>query len=467
MREVVDMDSEFKRETPSNQLSEVRIPPQNLDAEQSVIGAMLLSKEAIEIAVQICREEDFYKEIHRKLFKIMVDLSDRGAPVDVITLVEELRRTASLESFGGISELTAFMERVPTPANIEYYATIVREKSVARQLIVAASQIVSEAYSGSQPLAELLDQSESLIFKATDLRKVKDFASMRDLIGNSFEYVHNLAQHQIHLTGVPTGFSDLDELTAGFQRGELIVLGARPSMGKTSLALNIAQHVSMGSTSDGRKRTVGFFSLEMTAEQLALRLLCSVAKIDLKRARSGYLNDPEKVRLNNLSGKLYETKLFIDDTSSMTVLELKAKARRLEKKEKIDLIIVDYLQLIQAGIRADTREQEIAYISRQLKALAKDLSVPILVLSQLSRQPKGQEDRRPILSDLRESGAIEQDADVVIFIHREVSKEDFNSPKYELVLSKQRNGPTGEVPIIFKKEYTTFEPMSKISSEPH
>jgi len=442
---------------------EVRVPPQDLEAEQSVLGAMMLSQDAIRSVIPICRAEDFYREAHRKMYLAVVALDDRKEPVDVITLTNELKRTNDFEMVGGLYAITALIDRVPTAANAEYYAQIVREKSAARRLITAATQVVADAYSENQPIKELLDQAEHRIFEATELRDTKDFASIKDLIGRSYEYVNDLAQHSIHITGVPTGFPDLDELTAGFQPAELIVVGARPSMGKTSLALNIAQHACMGSNSLKKKISVGFFSVEMTAKQLALRLLCSVARIDLKKARSGHLSQGEVGMLVNVTGQFYDTKLFIDDTSSLSVLELKAKDRRLKRQHDIGILIIDYLQLIQAGIRTDNREQEIAYISRQLKALAKDLDIPVVVLSQLSRPQKGQEEKRPVLSDLRESGAIEQDADVVIFIHRETSAEDNSRFDHELVIAKQRNGPTENIPVVFRREFTTFEPKSRVS----
>jgi replicative DNA helicase len=445
------------RSAPAAALPEVRVPPQNLEAEQSVLGAMLMSRDAIETVVQTVRAEDFYRESHRRLFETVSGLYDRGEPVDMITLANELKRTGDLERLGGVSGLAALVDRVPTAANVEYYATIVREKSVSRQLIHAATRVVSDAYSDSRPLAETLDDAERLILEATELKRNQDFLSIKELVGRSFEYVSDLAQHQRHITGVPTGFYDLDELTAGLQPSNLVVIGARPSVGKTSLALNIAQHVSMVANAGKEKMPVGFFSLEMTAAELALRLLCSVARIDMKKARSGYLSQSDTSRLSQASGHLYDTPLFIDDTSSMTVLELKAKARRLMRQHHIGLLIVDYLQLIQAGVSTEGRVQEVAYVSRQLKALAKDLSIPVVVLSQLSRPQKGQEDRKPVLSDLRESGAIEQDADVVLFIHREPSQEDREKSEYEFMLAKQRNGPTGVVPVVFISEYTMFE----------
>ncbi len=448
-----------------NSQSEFRVPPQDLEAEQSVLGAMVLSSEAIRTVIPICREGDFYREAHRKLYHAIVALDDRKEPVDMITLTNELKRMGDIDTIGGISALTALVDRVPTAANAEYYAQIVKEKSAARKLISAATQVVADAYADAMPIKELLDDAEHRIFEATELRESKDFSSIKDLIGNSFEYVNTLTDQQQHITGVPTGFYDLDDLTAGFQPSEMIVIGARPSMGKTSLALNIAQHACMGTNQLKKKIPVGFFSIEMTAKQLALRLLCSVARIDLKKARSGYLTDHERARLVGVTGQFYEAKLFIDDTSSMTVLDLKAKARRLKREHGIGILIIDYLQLIQAGIRTDNREQEIAYISRQLKALAKDLDIPVVVLSQLSRPQKGAEEKRPVLSDLRESGAIEQDADVVLFIHRETAGQDGEKPmfNYELVLAKQRNGPTENINVVFRREYTTFESASKVS----
>ena len=446
--------------------SEFRVPPQDLEAEQSVLGAMMLTQEAIRTIIPICKSEDFYREAHRKLYQAIVALDDRKEPVDVITLTNELKRMGEFETIGGLSALSTLIERVPTAANAEYYAQIVREKSAARKLITAATSVVADAYADAMPIKELLDNAEHRIFEATELRETKDFVGIKDLIGNSYEYVNNLSDQQIHITGVPTGFVDLDELTAGLQPAEMIVIGARPSMGKTSLALNIAQHACMGTNSLKKKIPVGFFSVEMTAKQLALRLLCTVSHIDLKKARSGHLNDHERGRLVNITGQFYEAKLFIDDSSSISVLDLKAKARRLKREHGIGLLIVDYLQLIQAGIRTDNREQEIAYISRQLKALAKDLDIPVVVLSQLSRPVKGQDEKRPVLSDLRESGAIEQDADVVVFIHRESagqSGEDQPRYTYELVVAKQRNGPTDNIPVVFRREYTCFESASKIS----
>jgi replicative DNA helicase len=448
--------------------AEFRVPPQDLEAEQSVLGAMMLSSDAIRTVIPICHEEDFYREANRKLYKAIVSLDERKEPVDMITLSNELKRSGDFETIGGINTLTTLVDRVPTAANAEYYANIVKEKSAARKLISAATQVVADAYSDNVPIKELLDSAEHRIFEATELRESKDFASIKDLIGNSYEYVNNLSEQQMHITGVPTGFYDLDDLTAGLQPAEMIVIGARPSMGKTSLALNIAQHACMGTNELKKKTPVGFFSIEMTAKQLALRLLCSVARIDLKKARSGYLSDADRGRLVNVTGQFYDTKLFIDDTSSISVLDLKAKARRLKREFGIGLLIIDYLQLIQAGIRVDNREQEIAYISRQLKALAKDLDIPVVVLSQLSRPQKGQEEKRPVLSDLRESGAIEQDADVVIFIHKETEgSTDEGKPmfKYELVIAKQRNGPVDNVNVVFRNAYTTFESASKISGQ--
>ncbi len=452
--------------TPISNSSEFRVPPQDLEAEQSVLGAMMLSSEAIRTVIPICREEDFYREANRKLYHAIVALDDRKEPVDIITLTNELKRSGDFDTIGGVSTLTTLLDRVPTAANAEYYANIVKEKSSARKLITAATQVVADAYSDSMPIKELLDSAEHRIFEATEVRENKDFNSIKDLIGNSYEYVNNLSEQKMHITGVPTGFYDLDELTAGFQPSEMIVIGARPSTGKTSLALNIAQHACMGTNELKKKISVGFFSIEMTAKQLALRLLCSVARIDLKKARSGYLSDGDRGRLVNVTGQFYDTKLYIDDTSSITVLDLKAKARRLKREFDIGMLVVDYLQLIQAGVKVDSREQEIAYISRQLKALAKDLDIPVVVLAQLSRPIKGQEEKRPILSDLRESGAIEQDADVVIFIHKETEgTTDEGKPiyKHELVVAKQRNGPTDNVPVVFRREYTTFESASRIS----
>lgn len=441
--------------------AEVRVPPQNLEAEQSVLGAMMQSAEAVSRVLDLCQEEDFYREVHRRVFRAILDLYDRKEPVDTITLTNELKRTGHLELVGGVSALTEMVLSVPTPGNVEYYAKIVREKAAARRLIAAATQIVGDAYSESKPIDELLDEAEHLIFKATEQPESREFKPVKDLIGKSYEYVNDLAQNKIHITGVATGFYDLDDLTAGLQPSELIVLGARPSVGKTSLALNIAYNVARESASNPRPVAVGVFSLEMASQQLALRLLCSAARVNLKEVRSGHLSEAQKGYLLNAASQIHKMKIFIDDTSSLTVGNLKNRARRLKSQHDIGLLIVDYLQLIMGGERHDTREQEISHISRQLKALAKELNIPVLVLSQLSRPIKGAEDKRPVLSDLRESGAIEQDADVVIFIHRQFPKDDNEPPEYELVLAKQRNGPIGNIPVVFRREYTTFESKAR------
>jgi replicative DNA helicase len=445
--------------------SEVRVPPQNLEAEQSVLGAMMQSGEAVSRVIDLLTDDDFYREVHRKVFRAILDLYDRQEPVDTVTLTNELRRTGSLDLVGGVTALTDMVMSVPTPGNAEYYANIVREKAAARRLISAATQIVGDAYGEAKPIDQLLDEAEHLIFKATERSEARDFKPVKDLIGKSYEYVNDLAQNKIHITGVPTGFYDLDDLTAGLQRSELIVLGARPSVGKTSLALNIAAHVAKESASNPQPIAVGVFSLEMAAQQLTLRLLCSAARVNLQEVRSGHLSDAQKGHLLNAASQIHKMKLFIDDTSAMTVGVLKNKARRLKAQHDIGLLVVDYLQLIQGGERHDTREQEISHISRQLKALAKELEIPVLVLSQLSRPIKGAEDKKPVLSDLRESGAIEQDADVVLFIHREFTKEEPKSFKYELVLAKQRNGPIGSIPVAFRREYTTFESLARDEEE--
>lgn len=446
--------------------SEFRVPPQDLEAEQSVLGAMILSSDACRLVIPICKEEDFYREAHRKLYKAIVALDDRKTPPDVITLTHELKQMGEFENIGGVSALTSLIERVPTASNAEYYAQIVKEHAAARRFITAATLAIAEVYEGAAPLKELLDEAEHRIFEAVEIRETRDYVNIREVIGNSYEKLSRLSDQKVHITGVPTGFYDLDDLTAGLQPGELIVIGARPSVGKTSLALNIAQHASLGTNQLKKKYPVGFFSLEMTTSALSDRLLCSVSKVDLMKAKAGYLNDQERGRLVNITGSFYESFLFVDDTSSMSVLDLKAKARRMKREQNIGILFIDYLQLLRAGVRTDNREQEIAYISRQMKGLAKDLGIPVVVLSQLSRPVKGAEEKRPVLSDLRESGAIEQDADVVIFIHRKILGEDEGVKtqfEHELVLAKQRQGPTDLIPIVFRREYTSFESASKVS----
>ena len=434
-----------------------RTLPHNLEAERSVLGAILKHNEAFNHAAEILDSRDFFRDAHRRIFERMIALSERGDAIDLVTLKEELARSGELEEVGGPSYVALLADGVPRSANVEYYARIVKEKSTVRNLIYSSNKILAEAYEGEQEADLLLDEAERLIFSIAEGRIRAGFVPLRDLVQSSFATIEQLQQHKGAITGVPTGFHDLDELTTGFQPGDLVVVAARPSMGKTSLVLNIAQHVGTST-----QMTVGFFSLEMSKEQLFLRMLTSEARIDAHRFRTGHLSEKDYGRLSHALGTLAEARVFIDDTASIGILEMRAKARRLKAEHGLHLLIVDYLQLMQGRGRFESRQQEVSAISRSLKGLAKELGVPIVALSQLSRAPEGRTDHRPQLSDLRESGAIEQDADVVCFIYRpEVYDKDDTKPEEqgiaEIIIGKQRNGPIGSVKLSFINQYTRFE----------
>jgi replicative DNA helicase len=439
-----------------------RTLPHNLDAEKSVLGAILIHNDAFNHAAQLIDSRDFFRDAHRRIFDKMVALSERGNAIDFITLKEELSRAGELEECGGPAYIAALADGVPRSANVEYYARIVKEKSTLRSLIHSATKILTEAYEAEQEPDELLDEAERAIFAIAEDRIKAGFVPLRDLVQGSFATIEKLQQHKGLVTGVPTGFVDLDQMTSGLQPSDLILVAARPSMGKTSFVLNIAQHV--GTATD---MTVGFFSLEMSKEQLFMRLLTSEARIDAHRFRSGFLSEKDYGRLSHALGTLAEARVYIDDTASIGVLEMRAKARRLKAEHGLHLLIVDYIQLMTGRGRFESRQQEIATISRSLKGLAKELNVPIVALSQLSRAPETRSNHRPQLSDLRESGALEQDADVVMFIYREEQYRDdegqINQEAQgiaEIIIGKQRNGPTGDVKLAFVKEHTRFENLA-------
>lgn len=446
--------------TSSDPLLLDRIPPQNLDAEKSVLGAMLIEPEAIGRAVEFLKGDAFYQDSHRRIFEAIVLLYERNHAADLITLCEELTRQNQLDAVGGAAYVQELLEGVPTAANVEYYAKIVREKSLLRQLISSCSRIASQAYEASGPAEEVLDTAERQIFDISQRRVGRGFAPLKELIHSSIEQVEKLYHRKSHITGVGTGFTELDEMTSGFHPGDLVIIAARPGMGKTSLALSIAQHVAI------RERGgVAIFSLEMPTEQVVLRLLCSEARVDLHRVRSGRLFDADWAHLTIAAGLLAEAPIYIDDSVPMTVLEMKSKIRRLytELKSDLKLIMVDYMQMMTGRSRSENRQQEIAEISRSLKAIAKELRVPMVVLSQLSRAPERRtDDARPQLADLRESGAIEQDADLVAFIYREAyyNRESEKQSEAELIIAKQRNGPTGMIKLAFVKEITRFENLA-------
>ncbi len=438
-----------------------RTLPHNLEAERSVLGAILLHNDAFNLAAEVIDAHDFFRDAHRRIFDKMVALAERGEAIDLVTLKEELTRSGDLDEVGGPAYIAALVDGVPRSTNVEHYARIIKEKATLRNLIYSANKILANAYEASDEADVILDQAEHAIFAIAD-DKVRDgFVSLRDLAQSSFETIEKLHSRRELITGVPTGFADLDEMTSGLQPSDLVIVAARPSMGKTSLVLNIAQHV--GTKTD---QSVGIFSLEMSKEQLFLRMLTAEARIDAHRLRGGFLGEKDWGRLSQAIGTLSEAKIFIDDTPSIGVLEMRAKCRRLAAEHGLNLVIVDYIQLMQGRGRFENRTLELGSISRSLKGLAKELHVPIVVLSQLSRAPESRSDHRPQLSDLRESGALEQDADVVVFIYREDQYVDKSQPPTdnqgiaELIIGKQRNGPTGVVKLAFIREYTRFENLA-------
>ncbi len=437
-----------------------RLPPQSLEAEISVLGGILLENEALNRVLEVIREGDFYRESHRTIFSALVELYERSEPADLITLSEVLKKREEFEAVGGIEYLNSLVNSVPTAANITYYAKIIKEKSILRKLINRATEIISQGYTDSGDVDEFLDRAERSIFEISEDRVRPSFYPIKDIIKSSFKTIEKLYEKRQLITGVPTGFTKLDELTSGLQPSDLIIVAGRPSMGKTTFALNIAQHAAI---KGGIPSAI--FSLEMAKEQLALRMLCSEAKVDAHRLRGGFLSEADWPKLTRAAGNLSEAPIFIDDTPGLTALEMRAKSRRLKAEKKLGLVIVDYLQLMRGRADSDTREQEISDISRSLKALAKELTVPVIALSQLNRRVEERGDKRPQLADLRESGAIEQDADVIIFLYRDeiYNKSENNKGKAEIIIGKQRNGPTDKFDLAFLDRYTCFENLSALS----
>jgi replicative DNA helicase len=437
-----------------------RILPHNLEAERSVLGAILIDNDTYNLAAAVLTPQAFFRDAHRRIYDKMTALAERSQPIDLITLKEELERAGDLEEVGGPAYIASLLDGVPRSTNVEYYAKIVKEKATLRSLIHSANRIVSSAYEADQEADLILDEAESAIFAVAEDRVKAGFVPMRDLVRESFPKIEKLFEHQSFITGVGTHLPDLDRMTRGFQAGDLVIVAARPSMGKTSLVLNWCQHVA---THGG---VAGFFSLEMSKEQLFMRMLSSEAKIDSFRLLSGQIGQKEYGQITHALDVLSESRLFVDDTAGMGVIEMRAKARRLKSEHGLSMLAVDYVQLMTGRGRFENRTLELAAISRSLKGLAKELSVPIIVLSQLSRAPEARSDKRPMLSDLRESGALEQDADVVIMIFREdMYHHDKDQPSEnegvaELILAKQRNGPTGTVRAAFIKEQTKFMPLA-------
>ena len=436
-----------------------RSAPWNNDAEQAVLGAMLLDQDASLSAAQLLTDDMFYREAHRRLFRAMVSLTERRVVIDHITLRDELIRRGELDSIGGYDYVAELADSVPTAANLEYHAKIVKEKAILRKLIETATGIITEAYDGHTTASELLDAAESRIFQVSQQRTEEGFARLKEMLWPTMERIETLQKSGKAITGVPSGFADLDNLTSGFQGGELVILAARPSMGKTAFVLNIATHAAV------EQHGVAIFSLEMSKESLVQRMLTAEARVDSQLVRRGMLRDFDFTKLARAAGVLQQCPVWIDDTPALTLLEMRSKARRLKAENDVRMIIVDYLQLMRSPEYSDNRVQEISDISRSLKGLAKELGVPVVALSQLSRasEQRGGE-RKPILSDLRDSGAIEQDADIVMFIHRPeyYDREDESKRGLaEIMLAKHRNGPTGDVHLRFNREYTRFDSLTQ------
>jgi replicative DNA helicase len=429
--------------------------PSNVDAERSLLGSVLVNNENYYRIVEFLRPEDFYLDAHRVIFRHMTSLMENSRAIDLITLQDELLRNTSLESAGGIGYLSGLLDGIPHLVNIEHYIEIIRDKSVLRQVISTASKTMADAFDQAEPADVILDKAEQALFTLSERRTKVGFVSVAEMEEDQKRLLTKLYEDKEMITGVSTGFTDLDRMTSGFQPGDLVILAARPSMGKTALALNMAQHVALR-----RELPVGIFSLEMSKQQLLMRFLCAESLVDAHKVRTGYIGKDDFRQLIDALGSVTRAPLFIDDSSSLTIMEMRAKARRLKAEHGLGLLIVDYLQLMSAYGRVESRVQEISQISRGLKGLAKELEVPIIALSQLSRAPEQRQgDHRPQLSDLRESGSIEQDADVVLFIYREevYKADEENAGKADLIISKQRNGPIGTVKLAFLKQYTKFE----------
>ncbi len=442
-----------------------RVPPQALDAERSVLGAMLLSRDAIAGAVQHLTESAFYREAHRKIWRAILALFDRSEAADLVTLAEELRRRHELDAVGGVTYLTSLDQYVATAANVEHYCRIVNEKATLRRLIEVGTTIVSDCFEQREEASNLLDRAEQSIFAISDDRLRAGFVPMRQLVLQGYSAIEEYRTRKVHVTGVPTGFYDLDELTAGLQKSDFVVIAGRPSMGKTSLAMNMAENVGVHAKPSER-RAVGIFSLEMSKDSLVQRMMCSVARVDIHKIRRGYASKEEYKRLQEAAARMHEAPIYIDDSAAIGILEIRAKARRLVSEMPLGMIIIDYLQLVRGPESSENRQQEISAISRSLKALAKELSIPVVALSQLSRavETRGGT-KRPMLSDLRESGAIEQDSDVVLFVYRPDAYETDPAKKdgkAEIIIAKQRNGPTGTVDLAFVSECTRFDSLRAV-----
>ena len=444
-------------------INEGPTPPQALDAERAVLAALLLDSEHAGLAIEKLQPAAFYRTSHQRIYDAVLAIYNRGDKADLITLTEELRKRGELEAIGGPPVLAQLLDYATASANFEQHVKLIHSKAVLRGLIRAATEIQAECFAGGDETSNILDRAEQRIFSITDTQVRQGFVAIRDLISPTFKRIDELSKRQVRVTGVPTGFEDLDELTAGFQKGDLIIIAGRPAMGKSSFAVNIAENAAIA-----HNIPVALFSLEMSSDQLAMRMLCSQGEVDLGKVRSGFLGKEDYPALQTAAGKLYGAPIMLDDSASLNVFEIRAKCRRLKAEQKLGLVVIDYLQLIRPHGRAENRVQEISQITRSLKALARELECPVVALSQLSRavEQRHAGDKRPQLSDLRESGSVEQDADLVMFVFREeYYKPDEPNLKglAEIIIGKQRNGPTGTVKLTFKRECTKFLPYTPMS----
>ncbi len=445
-----------------NNNSAMRSLPQSIEAEQSVIGSMIIDKHAIAKVMESLEEEDFYRDAHKTIFKTILEMFKNDTPVDLLTLLEYLKSTDMLEKAGGVTYITELSASVPTTANLSAYIKIVSDKSTLRKLIKASTAIIEESYNKQDKVEDVVDVAEKKIFNIAEKRTSKDFEVLSDVLERGFLEIEKIFNNKGEVTGVGSGFKDLDTMTSGFQPGDMILIAARPSMGKTTFALNIAEHAALK-----ENKSVVIFSLEMSKEQLAYKLLCSEANVDMLKLRTGALEDEDWESIARATGPLSKAKVYIDDTAGVTIMEMRSKCRRLKLEYGIDLIVIDYLQLMSGGGSSDNRQQEVSEISRSIKALAKEMECPVIALSQLSRAPEQRADHRPMLSDLRESGSIEQDADLVMFLYRDeyYNKETEDKNIGECIIAKQRNGPVGTVKMAWLGQYSKFGNLDIIHNE--
>ena len=440
--------------------SALKLPPQNVEAEQAVLGAVLLDNQALYKALEIIGPDEFYRPAHRRIFEAMIELSEQSQVVDLVTLTDHLQRAGTLEGIGGSAYLTDLAQSVATASSVTHHAKLIHETGINRALIRVATEIVTQGYEGTKRVDELLDDAERRIFGIAESRLKKSFSSIKVVVNSTVEHINKLYEQKEKITGIPTGFTDLDEKTAGLQPSDLIIVAGRPSTGKTSLALGIALNAAVK-----YHRKVAIFSLEMSKEQLCMRLLSAEGSLDMHRIRTGQLHREDWSSLTRAASALTESKIYIDDTAGITALEMRAKIRRQRSETGLDLVVVDYLQLMSGTSDSENRQQEISDISRSLKSVAKELNIPVVALSQLSRAVESRQDKRPLLADLRESGAIEQDADLVMMIYRkdmyagqqgEVEEDVVSDHVADIIISKHRNGPTGVVHLTFLPEYAKF-----------